>query len=180
MNSIIFPEMFNTDEEKTNGEQRFIDEKLLEMTSKILNMRKKLDSVNLRFAFVRHELTDQHEYIAKLAKIKETLEEQEDILKRQVIDIAQRVIRRRYISRRSRQSLNNNSLRNSESLMSNQQAFSDMNMQKCQKEKLNKMLKLKDEIENMREYEQYQTKKLNELQKIKQIIAKLSADDNNE
>lgn len=129
-------------------------------------MRQKLDSVNRRFDFIRHELTDQNEYVAKLAKIKEVLEEQESILKKEVVEIAQAVLlQKSKANSRQRVNISQITKKNSDD--------SQCNLQKCEKEKYNKMVKLRTEIEEMKDFEYLQNERLEELQRIKTIICRL-------
>lgn len=158
--------MFSDENDALNRQHPVDEDRLLTMTNKILNMRQKLDSVNRRFDFIRHELTDQNEYVAKLAKIKEVLEEQESILKKEVVEIAQAVLlQKSKANSRQRVNISQITKKNSDD--------SQCNLQKCEKEKYNKMVKLRTEIEEMKDFEYLQNERLEELQRIKTIICRL-------
>lgn len=158
--------MFCDENDALNRQHPVDEDRLLTMTNKILNMRQKLDSVNRRFDLIRHELTDQNEYVAKLAKIKEVLEEQESILKKEVVEIAQAVLlQKSKANSRQRVNISQITKKNSDD--------SQCNLQKCEKEKYNKMVKLRTEIEEMKDFEYLQNERLEELQRIKTIICRL-------
>ncbi|KAK9877263.1 hypothetical protein WA026_017653 [Henosepilachna vigintioctopunctata] len=71
-----------------------IQEKLMNLTAKIVDMREKLDRVNSRYSCLTGELSNQYEYVVKLTRIGEKLDEQENALKRQVIEAAKKMISR--------------------------------------------------------------------------------------